>query len=461
MLLKKLLLELGTLAGLVGGVAGGLASSSQKSIEFNDVDETTFLSENSSTLVQNQKVNTDLKKRNSLISHLNYNVLNYWRWQSEGVGANFLFINGWEKAGKPIEINSETHSQKKRELWGGRLITFSNYDGGWFGPRDLTKMWKDLEKSKEITKGKSYWTMIQESKNYLKQKDWEELTRFWSDRSKELEEDIFGLWKGRDYWAKQFGVKQGGKVDLEFRLTNLSKFLEASEDDLRTQGWKYGELVSNSLLDGIRYFGDLEGTVFNYLRKIAWPNDENTKKLKERNVAKVIEKLIHGEEMGFNCNRDDDNEIKKKYFEECEKGAKEKLGKFEVVSVLKATNYSSGYRVPLKGKKAPWKEHPSLTADEKKLINFDKIEDSTLIFEKCEESGWILFLDANKQIRQEACERLLNPWFGDSVPDKRLCLFKSLENDYLLRLINYVKVVTIPTWHHKNTFWTKCSNFGI
>ncbi|WP_235062714.1 hypothetical protein [Mycoplasma ovis] len=91
----------------------------------------------------------------------------------------------------------------------------------------------------------------------------------------------------------------------------------------------------------------------------------------------------------------------------------------------------------------------------------DDVSKTSLLDEKCEESSLFDLFDPNKKIRQEACERLLNPWFGDSVEDKRLCLFQSSENNYLLRLINYIKVITIPTWHHKNTFWTKCSNFGI
>ena len=93
----------------------------------------------------------------------------------------------------------------------------------------------------------------------------------------------------------------------------------------------------------------------------------------------------------------------------------------------------------------------------------DDVSKTSLLDEKCEDpSTWLTwFSDSGKDIRGEVCDLILRPWFGDLVQDKRLCLIELNDFNYHFRLNTYLQVLEIPAWNKRNTFWTKCSNFGI
>ncbi|AHC40265.1 hypothetical protein OVS_01985 [Mycoplasma ovis str. Michigan] len=102
-------------------------------------------------------------------------------------------------------------------------------------------------------------------------------------------------------------------------------------------------------------------------------------------------------------------------------------------------------------------------SEARELVKMDDIKNTSLLDEKCEDAAqwWEILSAGEKEIRREICDQIIRPWFGDWVEDKRLCLFEIKDfNNYLI-LNTYLQVLEIPVWNKKNTFWTKCSNYGI
>ncbi|AFN65043.1 hypothetical protein WEN_01220 [Mycoplasma wenyonii str. Massachusetts] len=459
MIWKKLFLELTALGGFSGGI-GSWFSHSGGGIQEGTSDESIFFGANTGIKKKEPRSKEVKQKTKSL----DKTSLRSWRWKSEGVGEEFLFVEGWDKAGAHKLISSETHSQAIRDLYGGLEISPSM---GWFGPRKVTQELEEIEQVKETHKNLSYWPRIKDSGGYIDQRDLDGLQEFWERRGKELEEDIFGLYHGWDWWADKFGKKKDRElVDLEFDLSKIKDMLGKTEDQLRDQKWSYGKIFQNPKLAVVRLIGDVEGTAFNYLKKVAWPEASSVKQLKEKNIAKVALGLIAGTEYGFDCSSSE-TDIKSKFFKECDDGSR--LEGAKVKRVMKAAvthigRYVSKAKTEQITQKWRWHEQISANAGEwKKMNTMDSVESSALIEEKCElQAAWYEYLtDSGREIRREVCDLIIRPWFGDVVPDKRLCLMEITDHKYYLRLQTYLKVVDIPAWMNKNTFWTKCSNYGI
>ncbi|AFN64980.1 hypothetical protein WEN_00885 [Mycoplasma wenyonii str. Massachusetts] len=374
---------------------------------------------------------------------------------------DILFVKGWDHAGKHRTIESKKHSQAERELWGGKKVTYSN---SWFGPRKTSLELDNLEKVKEATKTsqKNYWTEIQRSGEFITQQDLIELQKFWEKRDKGLEEDIFGLYHGWDWWAERFGQKNG-KVDLEFDLSKLKEMLGKSENELRDNPWNYGKLFKNPKLALARLAGDVEVIAFNYLKKYVWPNADSVKNLKEKNILPAIFALLTGgEETGFTCGSQTSHQSK--YFGECQSDKRSQEG-WRVKKVLKSTYQNSGgFWVPKHGGGPGWNTQENLkTRDKSQILNMENVSSTGLLDEKCEDAvAWYMsWSDTTNPVRREVCDRIIRPWFGDRVNDKRLCLIEVDNFSYHLRFQTYLQVIQIPTWMNKNTFWTKCSNYRI
>ncbi|AFN65188.1 hypothetical protein WEN_01985 [Mycoplasma wenyonii str. Massachusetts] len=341
---------------------------------------------------------------------------------------------------------------------------------GWFGPREVTKALEEIEEVKERNKkiNVSYWPAIQESGKYLDQQDLDGLQEFWASRTKEFEEEIFGLYRGRAWWIKQFGQKRNKDlVDLEFDLSKVRTMLNKTEDQLRDDPWTYGEIFQNPKLAIVRLVGNVEETGFNYLKHLAWPEKGKVTSLKEKKIAFVILGLILGEEYGFDCQSGQEDH-KTKFFKEC---GRDHIGKIrndgKVKRVIKTTYKHSGqFSVPEAHKGGSWRLQPKLdTSSQSTLLKMDDVQTTALLNEKCEEEGgwftWNSWRDTTIKIRREVCDQIIRPWFGNNVSDKRLCLIEIPEHKYYLRLNTYLEVFQIPTWINKNTFWTKCSNYSI
>ncbi|AFN65378.1 hypothetical protein WEN_02975 [Mycoplasma wenyonii str. Massachusetts] len=462
MIWKKLLLEVGAVGGLGGGISGWI-NSPGGGIQVEKDKDSLFFNKNDSLKVK-QTASKELKRNSGLVRELNHTALGVYRWQSEGVSEDILFVKGWDKAGPHKVIESKKHSQTERELWGGRELTYGN---SWFGPRNTTLNLEEIEKVKETAKTskKNYWTEIQESGKFITQEDLDELQRYWANRSKELEEDIFGLYHGRNWWVKKFEEKNG-KVDLEFDFSKIKTILSKSEDELRDNPWSYGQLFRNPKLAIARLAGDVEGTAFNYLKKYLWTEAPTVKRLKEKNILPAIIALIAGsDETGFDCSSTEQEKYKSKFFKEC---LPEHIGKIrngKVKKVLKATwKGNQDFWVPERGGKTSWHGYQGLKGQEEKdLLKMDEIKQTAFLNEKCELAyqWWSDFLDTAKEIRREVCDQIIRPWFGNIVHDKRLCLIEIEDFSYHLRLQTYLEVFPVPAWLNKNTFWTKCSNYGI
>ena len=459
MIWKKLLLELVAVSGLGGGI-GGWFNVSGGGIQINLKDDPILFGAKSELKKEKQRT----QKVSQKVNNLSKTTLGSWRWKSEGVGQEFLFVEGWDNAGPHKIIESSAHSQSVRELYGGVKVSGSM---SWFGPRKVTQELEDIEKVKTSYKNVSYWPKIKESGKYLDQKDLIGLQKFWSQRSRELEEDIFGLYHDWNWWAKQFGTtKDGKKVELEFDLSRIKEMLNKSEEELRDNPWSYGQLFNNSKLNMVRLLGNVEETAFNYLKQLAWPEQGKVKQLKEKKIAHVILGLILGEEYGFDCKAG--NPIHRgTYFMECNS---DHIGKIKnggkVKKVLKTT-WTDGtyYYAPRQWNKFRWHEQTKLSLGKEELLKMDDLKNTALLDEKCEKeySWWDLSYlgDRVQKIRREVCDQIIRPWFGDTVPDKRLCLIEIEDYNYYLRLNTYLQVIDIPTWMNKNTFWTKCSNYSI
>ncbi|AFN65323.1 hypothetical protein WEN_02690 [Mycoplasma wenyonii str. Massachusetts] len=233
-----------------------------------------------------------------------------------------------------------------------------------------------------------------------------------------------------------------------------------SEENLRDKPWTYGQLFKNPKLAVVRLIGDVEDTAFNYLKRVAWPNAKSVQSLKEKNILPAIFALMTGGlDTGFDCSGGDSS-LKGKYFKECEWNRNE----WKVKKVLKTTFNSSGaYRFPEQGKGPRWSNQASLSSrDKNNILNMDQVTTTGLLDEKCEEEAWSdLIWDRSKKIRREVCDQIIRPWFGDLVQDKRLCLMEVEDYSYHLRMQTYLEVLQVPAWMNRNTFWTKCSNYGI
>ncbi|AFN65265.1 hypothetical protein WEN_02390 [Mycoplasma wenyonii str. Massachusetts] len=461
MLWKKLLMEIGALSGLGGGV-GGWINSSGGAIQV-DEDKDSLLFNVSDSLKVKQTASKDIKRNSFLVKELNRTPLGIYRWRSEGVSEDILFVEGWDRAGQHKIVTSDKHSQAERELWGGKLVTIGN---SWFGPRNNSLELENLEKAKELAtqnKDKNYWTAIQESGKFVEQKDLDGLQKYWEGRNKELEEDIFGLYHGWNWWANKFG-KKGDRIDLEFDLSQIRTMLDKTEEQLRDQPWSYGQIFKNPKLALVRIAGDVEGTAFNYLKKHIWPNSASVKGLKEKNIIPAILALILGGETGFDC-KSGDGTLKGKYFKECEWNTRQP--DWQVQKVLKSTyQNSSGFWVPKQGGGPRWDSNEKLqTRDKDQVLKMEEVLKSGLLYEKCEDEhgllSWARWSDTANPIRREVCDQIIRPWFGDLVSDKRLCLIEVKDYSYHLRLQTYLQVLQIPSWLDKNTFWTKCSNYRI
>ncbi|WP_043901186.1 hypothetical protein [Mycoplasma ovis] len=147
---KKLLLEIGAITGFGGGI-GGWMGSSNTGFDINSEDEFHFFRESSSDLTKKTKFSNSFESNVGLVSLLNSTVFKSWRFKSEGVSEDLLFVKGWEWAGPHKVINSESHSQSSRELFGSRRISNSM---GWFGPRIASRITQEIygEKEKDIIK---------------------------------------------------------------------------------------------------------------------------------------------------------------------------------------------------------------------------------------------------------------------------------------------------------------------
>ena len=313
-------------------------------------------------------------------------------------------------------------------------------------------------------KFKSYWPIIQKSAQYLNQEDLDGIQRYWKNRSRDLEEDIFGLYHGRKWWADKFGIKKGqDRVDLEFDFSKLKQMLSKTEQELRDKKWTFGQIFQNPKLAQVRLLGDVEATAFNYLKHVAWPEAEEVKKLQEKKIAIAVLALMLGEEIGFDCEKGEEDH-KSQFFGEC--SAKVTNGEVQVKRVLKSTlKHKNEYKVPMKNHGGAWHLQKTLKDPQalKKLIQMDNIKDTSLLDEKCEDAAalWQFWSYGATEIRREICDQILRPWFGDRVDDKRLCLFEAKEFKNYFRLNIYLQVLEIPLWNKRNTFWTKCSNYGI
>ncbi|WP_043901188.1 hypothetical protein [Mycoplasma ovis] len=237
--------------------------------------------------------------------------------------------------------------------------------------------------------------------------------------------------------------------------------LSKSEKELREQKWTFGQIFQNPKLSLVRAFGDVEATAFNYFKHVAWPDEGEVKTLKEKKIAIAILALMSGEEIGFDCD-EGKQKYKSKFFGECTANAGDAV---KLKRVLKSTwkHYGSFY-APKKGAEQQWHKQNKLNSTEsRELVKMDDIKNTSLLDEKCEDPAGLLdfLLAGEKEIRREICDQIIRPWFGDWVPDKRLCLFEVKDFSNYLRLNTYLQVLEIPLWNNRNTFWTKCSNYGI
>ncbi|WP_043901183.1 hypothetical protein [Mycoplasma ovis] len=136
-----------------------------------------------------------------------------------------------------------------------------------------------------------------------------------------------------------------------------------SEKDLRDRNWTYGELIKNPKLSAVRLLGNVEATIFNYWKHIAWPEADKVKNLKEKKIAIAVLSLILGEEIGFDCEKGNGGD-KTIFFSECSST----INGGKVKRVLKSTwqNSSGQYWVPLKNHCAAWNFHRPLRDRSKK-----------------------------------------------------------------------------------------------
>lgn len=421
---------------------------------------------NSSGLKVKSRPSSNNRKPPGIIDKLDHTALVSYRWKSEGVGEDLLFIEGWDGAGKHNIVKSEDHSQQDKNLWGGKRIG----DGvSWYGPRkmsgDIDEINKLKAKTSAISTSKT-WDQIRKSGSFLQREDWVGISNYWKNRSQELEQEVLELYKPLWWWKERMGNNSSKqRVDLELELEGLGKILDKTEDQLKRDKWDYGQLIDNGKLRIVRKVGNVEGVAFNYLKLLFWPEMQKTLKLKEKNIAKIVLGLMTGEEYGFDCASTDKNNIKNKFFPECNKDGT--LGGPKVKRVMKSVVEDIGKNVPIKGKGPSWRAQESADSwnEWPKMIDMDSITTSGLINEKCETGssfGWALLqLDLEKDIRKEVCDLIIRPWFGDIVSDKRLCLIEIPDYQYYLRMNHYFKVMDWITWHNKGAFWTKCSNYGI
>ncbi|AHC39948.1 hypothetical protein OVS_02280 [Mycoplasma ovis str. Michigan] len=456
MLWKKLLLEIVATSGFGGGIGGWFGINNQ-GVSIDSEEDISYLKVEEETLRLQKEARNNLSDGWGKISELDRTILGSWRWQSEGVGEDLIFISGWDGDGRHKKISSDNHSQADKDLWGGRKISIGH---GWFGPRQVSRSIADMEKVDQ-EKFKSYWPIIQQSGQYLSQSDLDGIQKYWKNRSIDLEEDIFGLYHGRKWWADKFGLKKGqDRVDLEFDFSKLKQMLSKTEQELRDKKWTFGQIFQNPKLAQVRLLGDVEATAFNYLKHVAWPEAEEVKKLKEKKIAIAVMALMLGEEIGFDCETGK-KEHKDKYFKECSSNTSD----VKVKRVLKSTwKYSYKYWSPTKDKQGQWHKQEKIEdKDARELVKMDDIKNTAFLDEKCEDPAgfWDYFSDSAKEIRREICDQIIRPWFGDIVTDKRLCLIELEDFNYHFRLNTYLQVLEIPLWNKRNTFWTKCSNYGI
>ncbi|AFN64979.1 hypothetical protein WEN_00880 [Mycoplasma wenyonii str. Massachusetts] len=459
MIWKKLLLELVAFSGFGGGI-GGWFSRSGGGIEVEE-DKDSLLFKTKSSLQVKQAVSKDINKSSGLVKELKNPALGVYRWQSEGVSEDILFVQGWGGAGRHKVIDSKKHSQAERELWGGKKVTYSN---SWFGPRQNSAILESLEETREkfSTSEKSHWERIQDAGKFIEEKDIKGIQDFWTRRDRYFEEDLFGLYNGRGWWAKNFGTT--GKeqlVDLTINIEGLKKILGKTEEELKTGRWEYGELFNNAKIRIVRALGNVEEVGFNYLKKYLWGEEPRLKVLEEKNILKIIEDLITGEgKVGYKCETGGNEKI----FPECGESKKFENG-VTLKKVIKSSWESSGkLPVPVWSRQGGWRNMETLSSgEERQFVNENQIENSSIVVEGCEKQvSWLyMWRVAGNQIRRKICQEIMDPWFEHTVRDKRLCLIEVKDHSYLLRLQTYLKVINIPTWMNKNTFWTKCSNYGI
>ena len=452
---KKLLLEIGAITGFGGGI-GGWIGSSNNGLEVNSEDELYYFGESSPDLTKKPKFSNSLESDVGLVSLLNSTVFKSWRFKSEGVSEDLLFVKGWEWAGPHKVINSDSHSQSSRELFGGRRISSSM---GWFGPRIASRIAQEIYGKKGRGSNKNLWDLLRDSGKYISKEELKGLSNFWGKRSIELEEDVLSLYQPRSWWIKVMGEdKEKKRVALELDLTGIKDMLNHTEDQLKKQKWSYGEWVNSSWIKTIRLLGNLEEVAFNYLKRMIWPEEAKNQKLKEKNIGLVIKALLRGEQAGFDCSGNNEVSLKE-FFRECQ----EFKGNANLKYVLKSTYYRGGsFRIPEKTIpiRGSWNDMRQVK-DTAKAIKRDDYKNSPLIDEECEESNFLSFFsDPTLKIRRNICSQIVVPWFGDVVGNKRLCLIEVPNFQYYLRLNTYLNVFDLPTWHNKNTFWTKCSNYS-
>ncbi|AHC40311.1 hypothetical protein OVS_02265 [Mycoplasma ovis str. Michigan] len=98
MLWKKILLELATVSGFGGGIGGWFGVNGQ-GVSIDSEEEISYLKGEKSLKI-NKGVRSSLSDGWGQIAELDHTILGSWRWQSEGVGEDLLFIKGWDRAGQ-------------------------------------------------------------------------------------------------------------------------------------------------------------------------------------------------------------------------------------------------------------------------------------------------------------------------------------------------------------------------
>ncbi|RAO95063.1 hypothetical protein DNK47_01810 [Mycoplasma wenyonii] len=450
----------GTAIGGFGGGVGGWLGNRYGLVEIPMDGEQAILTEEYSLSKENKK-DEKKSKHTGVISELNHTVLGSWKYQSEGVEDKLMLVSGWDANGKHKNIESNKLSQGKRQLWGGRKVTSGSK---WFGPRDRNKEIEDLEKAKKEMQGKSYWPLIQKAGDYVTESDLKGISEKWKGRDLNLETQILELYKARKWWLDKMGrSRQGDRVDLEFNLEIIKKILDTGEDQLKARRWNYGQLANNGKLTLVRTIGNPEAVAWNYFRKYAWGKESEVKRLKEVNLVNTIVKLMTGESVGFPCvSYGRESFVADGLFDECKNTPWWGRDEIKVKSVLKSVvpSFAKG-KIPTQKGRGGWKSQQDAGDNWSKIYN-ENFDESKVINEKCEpDNWWSLFTDQELKIRQEVCDLIIRPWFGDQVSEKRLCLIEATEYKNYLRLSTYLNVLQIPEWHNKSTFWTKCSNYGI
>ncbi|WP_043901189.1 hypothetical protein [Mycoplasma ovis] len=98
MLWKKILLELVVASGFGGGIGGWFGLNNQ-GVLVDSEEETSYLREEEGLKIR-QEVKSNVSEGWGKIFELNHTVLGSWKWQSEGVGEDLLFIRLGDEIGR-------------------------------------------------------------------------------------------------------------------------------------------------------------------------------------------------------------------------------------------------------------------------------------------------------------------------------------------------------------------------